>query len=985
MTLALLLSLLVPTASTAEVEMSGTWLRMLMAPDADKPEKGPRPWVATRDVVLTEAEDAVRIRAVWSLEAVEPGWIDVPVVDASVRLDRATLGGSGVALKALNDGRRHLVAWIDGPTTLVVEGEVVAELRRGVTLALLPAPVGQVRVETADPVVDVTSGSVAAIELDGRFWTGADTIRVSSTAEKPAAKSDQLAVGAVGMGVTVSDGAMGVRARVRWRVVRGELDRVSFEAPGAGTDLAVTGAIVAGWDRVGDTVTVDLRERQKASVEIEASWSVALPDRDEARVPFPMVEPRGVFRTERSVQLARDGDREIVPDFGTWEPLPAAALPDIARDLVVGTPASAWRITDTSRPQLGLLRFSPVSGPPTIVDVAAYDGALSQDGRLLMRAHYTVRNDRGAFLRVTPGPGTRIVGARVGGEPTSIARDGDAWLVPLLKSVETVQGLLNFPVDLLILSDGTPFDDKEERTVPLPVVDSEVAVTRVTLSLPVGWDNRLEPGEAGRVEDFTEGTGITYGFAAGDENVAKADALFQDAVGAWMDNDFDRAQQALEDLRSIGADNENIARLQSNIDLVFGGEDQDKGGAGGGGQAVALQRRVKEQAQARAAEDVQVQNALLEEAENAYLSGDYGKAEEAWNQALDIGENLERIQQEESVEQSYSNVQVREKLAKAQDEKKKRSKSATKADEVDTRGFIEIDLSEEDELFEVVDGKRGPQEPVYKERTEIDFEGIDVTGDLVKPQGGLYLEDRNGELSKAFAAAEERRRAEEEARRRAEEEARRQAEAEAARRVTSAEEAERRASEEVARKDAQAYEVERLRAEAEAAAAAVAMDPDPEPEPVASGDYDGDAVLYRRSGGLGNVRIGSAKKSPPPPPPSPPPSAPSAGKMSKDDLQRIPSGRTYQTATESAGVAVGAGQGANPNLAGAITTENTYLPEEPPMPEPEGFAPLDVTASTLDVVIPTFGDTVRYQHLLLPAGQAHAVVVRAKKNKRGNR
>ena len=27
--------------------------------------------------------------------------------------------------------------------------------------------------------------------------------------------------------------------------------------------------------------------------------------------------------------------------------------------------------------------------------------------------------------------------------------------------------------------------------------------------------------------DFTEGTGITYGFAAGDDNVAKADALFQ--------------------------------------------------------------------------------------------------------------------------------------------------------------------------------------------------------------------------------------------------------------------------------------------------------------------------------------------------------------------------------------------------------------------------------------------------------------------------
>lgn len=35
----------------------------------------------------------------------------------------------------------------------------------------------------------------------------------------------------------------------------------------------------------------------------------------------------------------------------------------------------------------------------------------------------------------------------------------------------------------------------------------------------------------------------------------------------------------------------------------------------------------------------------------------------------------------------------------------------------------------------------------YKERTEIDFEGVDVTGELVKPQGQLLLDRRKANFN----------------------------------------------------------------------------------------------------------------------------------------------------------------------------------------------------------------------------------------------
>ncbi len=46
------------------------------------------------------------------------------------------------------------------------------------------------------------------------------------------------------------------------------------------------------------------------------------------------------------------------------------------------------------------------------------------------------------------------------------------------------------------------------------------------------------------------------------------------------------------------------------------------------------------------------------------------------------------------------------------------------------------------------DGDGGDDKKViYKERTEIDFEGVDVAGELVKPQGALLLDRKRGEFN----------------------------------------------------------------------------------------------------------------------------------------------------------------------------------------------------------------------------------------------
>ena len=45
------------------------------------------------------------------------------------------------------------------------------------------------------------------------------------------------------------------------------------------------------------------------------------------------------------------------------------------------------------------------------------------------------------------------------------------------------------------------------------------------------------------------------------------------------------------------------------------------------------------------------------------------------------------------------------------------------------------------------DDKKEEPKVVYKERTEIDFEGVEIDGELVKPQGALLLDRKRAQFN----------------------------------------------------------------------------------------------------------------------------------------------------------------------------------------------------------------------------------------------
>ncbi|MEQ1571655.1 MAG: hypothetical protein ABMA64_38860, partial [Myxococcota bacterium] len=94
--------------------------------------------------------------------------------------------------------------------------------------------------------------------------------------------------------------------------------------------------------------------------------------------------------------------------------------------------------------------------------------------------------------------------------------------------------------------------------------------------------------------------------------------------------------------------------------------------------------------------------------------------------------------------------------------------------------------------------------------------------------------------------------------------------------------------------------------------------------------------------------------------------------VTKEFLQKIPSGRTYQTAVSAA-----------PGVKAEGRSGKKARDAAPAAAEPAAPA-VAVTASSIDVVVPSVGAAVMYQHLLLPSDTAWVVSLEARQ-RRGSR
>jgi hypothetical protein len=649
-----------PDPSTAELD-GRRWAHL-----RPTPETPPGPTSVERSVRLRPVDGGLEVRGRWRLSSARGAWFANALVGAGTHLRSVRIDGRPATTWSSPAGVL-LVAWIDGDAIVDVDAFVPGSVRGGIELDLLGSSRGTVVVDDPDGQLRVVDPEDSVVlHHDGKFVTGSARLRVEL---RPPVTEDvgPVIVARVGIGVTAGDATLEGRARLQWVLRRGTIDSVTFRASDLGADLRLEGPNVARWDRRGDEIHVALREPETRRVDLSLSWSTSISTGTQSRAPMPAIEPMEVFRSESTLQVARDGDVDVVPQLPSWTSIAAAELPSWGGGLVEGTPTAAYRSagSPSGESTLELLRYVPVPGPPLVVDVTDVRVASSVEGRYVMRARYEVHNERASHLTVHLSAGVTLLGITVAGRPVRPSRHGDRVRIPLPRSLETLDGLVPVPVVLGLLGSGEAWSRRTRGTLPLPSVDAPINAVRVTHVLPRDHASRLAVGTGAVVDRFSRGHDVGYGLDD-DTNVSLADELVFEAVDAWNRNDFDAAERTLDELDKMGAKNQATRGIRSNVELIRGPTTSTGSGVPAAATPISAEslvaRRIKAQARARASKQRIQYRALKRKAKEMQQQGEYEAAEAEFKKARDEAAVLDALEDAESKTYEFEGDEIEAEL-----------------------------------------------------------------------------------------------------------------------------------------------------------------------------------------------------------------------------------------------------------------------------------------------------------------------------------
>ncbi len=477
----------IPDLPSADMRISWTDFKELLqliqtekiavAPGVEK-KKPPVPWSlldAHYDVDAT-TPDSVAITATLGLHVWSEDWERIPVLGEAVALESATLDGAPCFLA--RDGGKYTLL-IDEPGTheLVVKFHLRATAKEGVVsfeAPVTPTPVTRMNLHLAESKAVVTAPMAAGIRSvqsdDGLnaelVFQSTDTLAVSwklpAAPIPPEPVAPKIAPRLSCMTTTlatVSENFVSYESQLHFELLRGEVNAFAFALPAELQVLGVEGKGLA-WESEG--------AGQSQTININLNYSVSdryvLHLRSEAPIPadaksltFPAIRVNDALRQTGFVAIASSGNVELGVD-PQLEQIQRVDLGDLPAALVqqsVHPILHAFQYQDPG--YLLALDYHRLEDVP--VRVAGIDSArlttvLTEEGMVVNKAAYTIRNHHKKFLRVEIGADAEVWSARVGGELVRPARndDDDVVLIPLRKSSPNAPDGGGFAVELVYMA-----------------------------------------------------------------------------------------------------------------------------------------------------------------------------------------------------------------------------------------------------------------------------------------------------------------------------------------------------------------------------------------------------------------------------------------------------------------------------------------------------------------------------------------------------
>lgn len=664
--------------------LRGVWLVLLSLLSRAAPPEPPPVRAALSGLSLTLSPDSPETAAslTGTLQVYTDGFVLLPMGLGELVLSEATLNGAPVALPPVPGvGGRLLGKWLRAGTyTLAAEGLLVTPTPQA-TLTLPPHSPTTLRLEADGLDVSVDGGVPAGDGLLALVPREALALQWKPAAPPAPRPGRLLAEAAVGLRVA-AEGAEG-RAVLRYQALHEPVTEVSVRLEGPIDGFEVRGPVVRRARQERGRLVVELIEPTVGPFAFEVAFRGPAP-----QGPAPLLVPEA-DRVSGWVSLHAPQSGFLERTAQGMELVAPQALPLWGHDLAPGTLQAAWSY-EGRPPSLSVRaqQWDPLDSPGTFVDTAAYEVAAVAHGRTLTRARLSVRNDKGQHLRIALPPQSTLLVARVAGQPVEVARDGEQLLVPLEKSIETLSGLISFPVEVTYLSAVPPWSRRGTVELALPVVDAPISDLRWSLTLPPGLAARRADSPARLTSPLVPLPGAAPAQEPlADRREEASVELWSRAYSAYKSNDFESANTLLEQSLSYDSSNAAAKDLLGNV-RVFqdsGGKEKKKAE----GEEDEQTRRIKAMARARSQSAQAEQQVLLERAASSYRAGDLDEATAIYESALEITEDLAQLEDEDTYVQKAQASALREQLDRARTERDQRAAESARAslfrpDELDT-------------------------------------------------------------------------------------------------------------------------------------------------------------------------------------------------------------------------------------------------------------------------------------------------------------
>lgn len=297
--------------------------------------------------------------------------------------------------------------------------------------------------------------------------------------------------------VALGEDASQVTASVRLEVTQGAARDVTVSLPEGLTVNQVAGGDVGDWSASTGVLRVVFLEPVTSEVQFVISAETRAPR--EGPIAIPLVRVPGAERETGGLAVDVVGAGEIARQQPRGlEPADPADLGDILAGRespsMVAFKYTAMSGTAPRALSVDVSRYTPQAVLVANVEEARYDALIGEDGKVLVRARYAVRNNQRAFLAVTLPAKATLWSALLSDRPVrpGLSADG-ALLLPLAKGQSSAEAP-TFRLELVYLHTIPAWSNEGEAHLELPALDLPVSRTGLRLHHSPHFHIDVRPG-----------------------------------------------------------------------------------------------------------------------------------------------------------------------------------------------------------------------------------------------------------------------------------------------------------------------------------------------------------------------------------------------------------------------------------------------------------------------------------------------------------